>query len=206
MNTDALLAAVGSPVSRETMDRLVQYVEMLSRWTTSINLIAKSTTEDIWARHIIDSAQIFPLLATAERVTDLGSGGGLPGVVTAILAHELRPQMRVTMIESDLRKATFLRSALREVQVPGLVISQRIELAPTSDADVVTARALAPLDRLIPLAGCHLKPGGRMVFLKGANWQAEVTAVPAHWRLTPRPSCTGVGAVILEIEPQPEGA
>ncbi len=206
MNTDALLAAVGLPVSRETLDRLIQYVEMLSRWTASINLIARSTKDDIWARHIIDSAQIFPLLAPADRVTDLGSGGGLPGVVTAILAHELRPKMHVTMIESDLRKATFLRSALREVQVPGLVISQRIESAPTSDADVVTARALAPLDRLIPLASRHLKPGGRMVFLKGANWQAEVTAVPAHWRLMARPSCTGAGAVILEIEPQPEGA
>src|SRR6187200_1204907 len=124
-------------VSRETRDQLEALVHTLGRWQKAINLVGKATLEDIWVRHILDSAQLFPLVPRkAQRLVDLGSGGGFPGLVIAAL----RPELDVTLIESDARKGAFLGEAARRMSLkkqPKVVVS-RIEAAPPSEADVVT--------------------------------------------------------------------
>lgn len=188
---------VGQAVSRETEGKLRAFSQLVMQWTSRINLISKATEDDIWHRHIIDSAQIFPHIpADASRVADLGSGAGLPGLVIATLAAELRPSISVTLIESDLRKATFLRTAARELGLSISVISQRIEQTDPLGADLITSRALAPLVRLMPLAARHLAPGGSCLFLKGASWRDELAEVtqPVHCQASP--SATGDGAIL----------
>ena len=109
-------------VSRETYDALKAYQRLLEKWTTRINLISKSTHEDVWVRHICDSAQVMGLASKhAAHWIDIGSWGGLPGLVVAILAKELNPKLRVTLIESDQRKAVFLRTVVRELQLNAMV-------------------------------------------------------------------------------------
>src|SRR5579872_1231645 len=134
-------------VSRETRDQLEALVHTLGRWQKAINLVGKSTVEDIWIRHILDSAQLVPLIPRqARQLADLGSGGGFPGLVLAAL----RPELQVILIESDARKGAFLGEAGRRMGLknqPKIVIS-RIEAAPPAAADVITARALAPLSQL----------------------------------------------------------
>lgn len=188
-------------VSRETLDRLETYAALLKKWNPAINLVAKSTLNDLWDRHIVDSAQIFGLIPDFLHWADLGSGGGFPGMVVAILAAERQPQAKVTLVESDLRKATFLRTVARETGIDADVISQRIEQVPPLGADVVSARALAPLDRLLAFAERHLTPQGTAVFLKGQNFQSELDTALASWRFDVQklPSQTESTAVILKI-------
>lgn len=188
-------------VSRETLERLRCYEALLNKWNPAINLVAKSTLQDAWTRHFVDSAQIFSLGAGAAHWADLGSGGGFPGMVVAILAAEQAPDMRVTLVESDQRKATFLRTVARETGANVDVIVARIEETAPLNADVVSARALASLDGLLGFAERHLNHNGKAIFLKGENYQHEVNEALASWRFDVQktPSTTDSRAVILTI-------
>ena len=124
-----MIDQIGTSVSRETMERLEYFGELTAKWTVKINLIAKSTIPDIWNRHIIDSAQVFQYAESPQHWVDIGSGGGFPGIVMAILAKEHAPETKFTLIESDARKCTFLRTAARELGLNLYAITQRIELS-----------------------------------------------------------------------------
>ena len=190
-------------VSRETMARLEIYDKLLAKWNPAINLVAKSTLADVWSRHFLDSAQIFALAPkNALRWVDLGSGGGFPGLVVAILALEQRPELRVTLVESDQRKATFLRTVAREVGATVIVESVRVEQLTPQNADILSARALAPLAQLCGFAERHLAQTGTGVFLKGANAQQEIDEALALWRFEVQKtiSKTDPSAVILTVQ------
>lgn len=188
-------------VSRETSERLEIYETLLRRWNPRINLVAKSTLSDLWGRHFRDSAQVFAIQPDFEHWCDMGSGGGFPGLIVGILAAEHTPAARVTLIESDLRKATFLRTVAREASIDINVLSQRIERIPPLGADVISARALAPLDKLLEFAERHLSSKGLAIFLKGQNYQSELDTALASWRFDVQkiPSQTDSTAVILKI-------
>lgn len=193
----------GHDVSRETHKRLQALTELVRVWTKTINLISRSTVDDIWNRHICDSAQIFPgnLDATTHWL-DLGSGGGFPGLVCATVAAEKAPGVAFTLVESDKRKATFLRTAARELGLSVTVRADRIEQMPAQNASVISARALAPLADLLSLAHPHLNPAGQAIFLKGASASAEISSARADWdfALTTRPSITDPNGQILILE------
>lgn len=190
-------------VSRETSARLHSYAALLRKWNPAINLVARSTLNDLENRHIADSVQIFDLApSNARHWVDLGSGGGFPGLVIAILATGKSSDLKVTLIESDLRKATFLRTVCRELNLQRAeVLDQRIETAPPQGADVLSARALAPLDQLLGFAERHLAPEGIALFPKGARHADEVDAALASWRFDVQnhPSKTDPQAVVLKL-------
>lgn len=173
------------PVSRETLGRLVTYEAMLTRWQKTINLVAPSTVNHVWHRHFTDSAQIWTLGAKGpSHWLDLGSGAGFPGLVIAILAAE-RGDTHHTLIESDSRKAAFLREVARETGVAVDILCKRIEIPETrakvGEVNCVTARALAPLPRLLGLAYPYFGPGTTGLFLKGREVRAEVEGAQAAW-------------------------
>jgi len=190
-------------VSRETEDRLLAYVDLLGKWTRNINLISKGSVSDIWERHILDSVQIYDLAPnTFSLWVDIGSGGGLPGVVVAALAAQFAPDARIAMIESDQRKAAFLRTALRELGLSGDVLASRIDAVPPMGADVLSARALAPLDQLLAFAENHLKPGGTAIFPKGKTAEQEIADASTNWlfQIEKHASMTDAEARILVIK------
>ncbi|MBO9443114.1 16S rRNA (guanine(527)-N(7))-methyltransferase RsmG [Phaeobacter italicus] len=192
----------GVDVSRETYDRLKHYESLVQKWSPKINLVAKSTLEDVWERHIVDSVQVCDLVSFPETWVDIGSGGGFPGVVVAIIAAEKAPDSQVTLIESDQRKCAFLRTALRECGVRGRVISDRIEKVAPMGAGVLSARALADLSLLLEFAERHLSKDGIALFSKGVQWKKEVDNARSQWRfeLESTKSWTEPDAVVLKIE------
>ena len=206
---------LGVGVSRETQDRLEALVATLGRWQKAINLVGRGTLDDIWTRHILDSAQITSLIPqTAKTLADLGSGGGFPGLVVAAL----RPDLDVTLIEVDARKAAFLGEAARRMSLekPPRIVIKRIEDAEPAAADVVTARALAPLGQLLAWASRHRMDTAICLFHKGKGWQGELTEAMKDWDIECQPltSVTDRDAVILRIgsyspahirDRQPEG-
>ena len=188
------------PVSRETLARLEAYMALLAAWSARINLVGRSTLADPWRRHILDSAQLLPLVpARARSLVDLGSGAGLPGLVLAILG--LPAVERVELVEADSRKCAFLREAARITGAPVTVCRARIETSPARPFDVVTARALAPLDRLIGLARPWLAADGFCLFLKGAKTAAELTLARRDWKMTAvaGPSRSDPRGVVLQL-------
>ena len=192
----------GQFVSRETIDRLKKYGDLLTKWNPHINLVSGSTIKSLWSRHIEDSAQIFTLVPDVEGSwVDLGSGGGFPGLVIAILAQESNSNLQVTLVESDARKATFLRTVIRECKLSVRVVTDRIESLPSLQADVISARALAELSELLRFADLHLRPTGTALFQKGARWQKELAAVDKSWsfQLDRFTSVTEPEAVILRM-------
>ncbi len=189
-------------VSRETFARLETLRDLLVKWNPRINLVAKSTIEDAWQRHIVDSAQIWPLAnPQAQRWLDIGSGAGFPGLVVAAVAAEKAPQMQVTLVESDQRKCVFLQTAAREMGVTPRIESARIESLPPQNADILSARALAPLENLLEFAERHRNHNGICLFLKGQNADSELTSVASSWHISAEkfPSMTDSNAVILRI-------
>lgn len=196
------IALVNSDVSRETINRLTVLVALITKWNIAINLVSKATIDEIWTRHILDSVQIFSQGQAADHWADLGSGGGFPGLVVAILAAEKAPHMRITLVESDQRKAVFLRQASLTLGLVTNVACERIEaLAPLS-ADVISARALAPLPQLCVFANRHLAGDGTAIFLKGRAFAAEVANAKKQWnfKLTPHPSTTDPSSVVLVLK------
>ncbi len=192
-------AAVVTPDALAALDA---YADLLIRWQVRINLVGPQTLETLWHRHFLDSAQLFAHLPPdTQTLTDIGSGGGFPGLVLAIMtAHQGGPA--VTLIESDARKAAFLREASRVCGAGATIINARVEAAEVPVADVVTARACAPLPRLLPWVFGRLRADGIALLLKGANWRDELTAAEKDWTLTLAkiPSCTDTSGVILKLE------
>ena len=177
MDADGFQKATG--VSRETLERLVVYEALLRKWQKTINLVGPKTLDEAWSRHFLDSAQLFPLLPESARVlVDLGSGAGFPGLVLAIMGVP-----EVHLIESDVRKGAFLREAARATGAPVTVHSKRIEAVQALQADVLTARALAPLKDLLEWGGRFLTAGGVALFLKGQNVEDELTDSTKYWMM-----------------------
>ena len=184
-------------ISRETYEALERFAALLLRWNRTVNLIARKDEPRLWERHIADSLQLTALMQPVpERAIDLGSGAGLPGLVLAIATG-----VHFDLIEADQRKATFLREAARLTGSSALVHATRIETAQLAPAPLITARALAPLPRLLDLAAPLLAPDGICLFLKGANVQAELTEAASQWHMTVEilPSQTAPEACILRI-------
>jgi 16S rRNA (guanine527-N7)-methyltransferase len=195
-------------VSRETSERLQVYTSMLQKWNSRINLVGSSTLNDMRFRHIEDSLQLASLVNPAKGVwADLGSGGGLPGLVFAI-AHT-DTEATFVLVESDQRKAAFLRAVIRETELHKVtVLSQRIEAVPPLNADFISARALAPLWELMAYLDLHLASSGRAFLMKGRQWQVELEEAKKAWSFNyvAHPSQTQDGATILEVSGVKHGA
>lgn len=190
-------------VSRETMARLSTYAELLKKWNPAINLVSRGSLADLWRRHFLDSAQLADWIPGNRPITilDMGSGAGFPGLVLAILGLEPGRQWSVHLVESDSRKATFLATVARETSLPVQVHNKRLEDVRSLAVDVVTARALAPLDNLVDYAVPLLKPDGQCLFLKGEGAEDELTAARKTWTMTADrlPSRSGPTGVVLRL-------
>ena len=198
----------GVDVSRETLNRLQAFADLTVKWTARINLISKSTVHDVWTRHVVDSAQLYPLAPKFEKWVDVGSGGGFPGIVIAIIAQEKNPDAEFTLIESDARKATFLRTATRELGLAANIETARAETVRPQKADVMSARALASLADLLPFAERHLSATGIGLFPKGRRYKDEISAVAADciYEFTEHPSITDPQSRILKVKRIPRAA
>lgn len=167
------------PVSRETLARLEAYAELLTRWSARINLVGRDTLANLWRRHMLDSAQLQPLVPDgAQSLIDLGSGAGFPGLVLAVLGVPT-----VELVEADARKAAFLREAARVTAANVAIRPCRIAAVPAHAVDVVTARALAPLDRLLDLAHPFIAPATICLFPKGEQAEQELTVARERWTM-----------------------
>jgi 16S rRNA (guanine527-N7)-methyltransferase len=192
----------GVDVSRETFAALEQLEQLVRRWTATVNLVSKASVADIWQRHILDSAQIFQFCPKDARLwLDIGSGGGFPALVVAILAREKLPGMKVTLVESDKRKAAFLHQAARTLGLDVTVRNERIEDLEAAGADVLSARALAALPDLLAYADKHLRKSGVALFPKGARFVEEIEAAQRAWLfdVDTHASVLDPAAAILEI-------
>jgi 16S rRNA (guanine527-N7)-methyltransferase len=197
------------PVSRETADRLDRFVAVLLRWQPRINLIAPSTERTLWTRHIADSLQLLALAPDARVWADLGSGAGFPGLMIACALADVA-DARVHLVETNNKKIAFLREAVRVTGAPAIVHPERIEdfaVAPPEPMDVVTARALAPLPKLLQLASPLLKNGAFGVFPKGQDVAAELTEAAKSWKVEAsltqsRTDPMAQIVVVREIEPK----
>lgn len=184
-------------VSRETQDRLTAYVALVEKWQRRVNLVSASTLPDIWSRHIWDSAQLASLVPEGtRRILDVGSGAGFPGLVLAALCDA-----ECHLVESDQKKAIFLQTVVRECGIPAVIHTARIESLPSLGAEIVTARALAPMDRLLDLLADQLSAGTRCLFLKGAQAEQELATLGTRpdlsWELTP--SLTNPDAFVVDL-------
>jgi 16S rRNA (guanine527-N7)-methyltransferase len=190
-----------TPVSRETAARLDRFVEHLLKWQRVVQLVAPSTLHEIWTRHIADSLQLLPYIDDAKELVDVGSGGGFPGLILSIAA----PEKKFRLIESDTRKASFLREAARIAEATTEVYTERVESAAkriTTDIHMVTARAFAPLPKLLDLTSPFLERGARAVFLKSQDIDEELTIAAKSWKFNHqlRNSVTDPRGRILLIE------
>lgn len=194
---DAAAFAALTGVSRETLARLEAYVDLLGRWQSRINLVAPRSLPEVWARHVWDSAQLRDHLpATANSLIDLGSGAGFPGLVLAILGMP-----GVALAEADQRKASFLREAARITETAVHIHACRIEAIRCPPCDVVTARALAPLARLLPLVRRFCHPDTTVLLLKGQDVEEELTEATRDRILRPDrlPSRSSPSGTILRF-------
>jgi 16S rRNA (guanine527-N7)-methyltransferase len=185
-------------VSRETLDRFSIYGELLIKWQSAINLVSDKTISDMWRRHFLDSAQLFSLLPPGTKnVLDIGSGAGFPGLVLALMGVK-----NLTLVESDTRKCMFLQEVLRETNSVANIENCRIEGFTKSSFDVVTARALAPLDKLLVYAQPYFWPGTIGVFPKGRRYGSELASAKQHWQLKYSlvPSVTDASGAIIVVE------
>ena len=186
-------------VSRETMDIFSLYLDLLSKWQPRINLVADSTLDSAWQRHILDSGQLAGYLPPAPKlILDVGSGAGFPGLVLAIMTG-----YRVELVESDQRKAVFLSTVVRELGLNAAVHNCRIESLPPLYPDVITARALAALPKLLDLLEKQLYEGCSCLFLKGASINEELTQIESCSSMTAsiHPSLSGADGVVLQLLP-----
>ena len=189
-------------VSRETMTRLEAHVALLHQWNPRINLVSASTLETVWQRHVADSAQLWRFRPAGARLwLDLGSGAGFPGLVVAAFAAADAPELTVRLVESDQRKAAFLMTVARAANLRAEILDARWQRLPPQDADVVSARALAPLSDLLAAVEKHRRPGGIGLFPKGEAVHKEVAEASQRWRFDHQlnPSRTDPRAAILEI-------
>ncbi len=168
-------------VSRETVDRIDRIVSVLDEWRLRMNLIGPKEWPLVWSRHVADSLQLVEHLPSTGEMVDFGSGAGFPGL---ILAGALAPDMRVELVESVGKKCAFLRAAAEAAGLSVTVRQARVETLAPRQVDAVTARALAPLPRLLDLAAPWLEKGGIALFPKGRTWQEELTQAKQSWTFT----------------------
>jgi len=192
-----------TPVSRETQQRLESFVALLLQWQQTTNLIAPSTIPKLWTRHIADSLQLLDIVPNATVWVDFGSGGGFPGIPVACALAD-RPGAKVHLVESNGKKAAFLREAIRVTGVPAVVHARRIEDCGDSfgdKIDVVSARALAPLKILCDQAFALIDRGAVGLFAKGQDVAAELTEAAKYWRIEAEtvPSRTGADGCIVAV-------
>ena len=185
-------------VPRGTMQQLARYAELLEEWQRKMNLVGPATLPDLWGRHFADSAQLLRHAPGCNKWLDIGSGGGFPGMLLAILGVE-----QVSLVESIAKKARFLQ-ALRDelgLQQQVSVLPQRIEQLPSLQVDVATARAVASLDRLLDWSLPHVRPGGLWLFPKGRSWEEEAGEARKRFSfdLSVLPSMTDAEARILRV-------
>lgn len=191
--------ATAIDVSRETLARLKTYGGLLADWNARHNLVSRSSLEDMWRRHFLDSAQLVRLVRpNARTLVDLGSGAGFPGLV---LAELLRGRIQVTLVEATAKKCRFLETVARRLDLPVVVRNERVEDSPRAPFDVVTARACAPLPLLLRYAQHFAGATTTCLFLKGQNVEAELTEARKSWRMKLRQhqSLSDASGVILEI-------
>jgi len=187
-------------VSLEALERLQAYADLLEKWQAKINLVGPATLPDLWRRHMLDSAQLFPLLPKEDcSVVDFGSGAGFPGLVLALMGAS-----HVTLVESDGRKCAFLAEVMRATETgPGVRLeNRRIEETSPVRVDVVTSRALAPLDRLLSLSGPFIGEGTICLFPKGKTVDEELTEAEKIWmmRVSKIQSLSDPSGTILKLE------
>ena len=193
-------------VSRETLNRLDLYARLLAQWQKAVNLVSAKTLPEVWHRHFADSAQLLRFAPDAKRWIDIGSGAGFPGLVVAILLAE-RGEARVTLVESDARKCAFLREVARQSGITVDIVDERIESFSTrgriseTAVDVISARALAPLDRLLELSSALFSRNTLGLFLKGRELRSELDEAQRRWAFdcTVVPSLTDASGQILQV-------
>jgi 16S rRNA (guanine527-N7)-methyltransferase len=186
-------------VSRETLARLTAYADLLAEWNALHNLVSKNSLEDVWRRHFWDSAQLAPLVpAEARTLADLGSGAGFPGLV---LAAMLDGRVAVTLFEATAKKCAFLKAAADVMGVQVEIENARIEELPPKPYDVITARALAPLPKLLDYAAPLMGPNSVCLFLKGQNVGSELTEAAKYWNIkaSQNPSLSDPSGAIVEL-------
>ena len=189
-------------VSDETLAKYKAWYDLLTRWNSRINLVGSSTLNNFWLRHALDSHQLYACLpAETKTIIDMGAGAGFPGIALAILLQE-NQDASVTLVESNGKKCNFLRTVIRELGLPANVLQQRIEEVTPNKYDVVTARAFAPLPKLLTYAHPFWGEATRGVFPKGESWDADVKAAEVDWdfELRIKPSITDEQAQIILIE------
>ncbi|MEM7766034.1 MAG: 16S rRNA (guanine(527)-N(7))-methyltransferase RsmG [Pseudomonadota bacterium] len=193
----AIVAARGD-VSRETLARLDALVDHVDSWRTRMNIIGPREFDRIWSRHIDDSLQLLPLIGGPATILDLGSGGGFPGLV---LAAAQPSQSQVTLVESVGKKCAFLMNAVEALDLPATVLRSRVEALTPFPATHVTARAFAPLPKLLDYAAPWLQNDAIGLFHKGKSWQEELDAASRQWafRHETIPSRTDEAAVIMRL-------
>jgi 16S rRNA (guanine527-N7)-methyltransferase len=191
--------ATATGVSRETRVRLERYADLLRDWNNRHNLVSDRSLEDVWRRHFWDSAQLLPLIPPGTRtIADLGSGAGFPGLV---LAELLRNRVTVTLNEATAKKCAFLAAAAETMELKVNIENRRMEDAPDQPFDLITARACAPLPKLLGYAQHFLGPNTVCLFLKGQHVGSELTETHKSWKMGVRqiPSLTDPSGVILEL-------
>ena len=168
-------------VSRETFQKISAYLELLDRWRERINLIGPGEGRHLWRRHVLDSLQLLQYISAEDKsVADLGSGAGFPGLILACALAD-KAGAAVTLVEKSPRKSEFLRAVGKEIGLPVAVLTIRLEDAPGVLFDVVTARALAPLPKLLGFADAWLKPSGKALLMKGRDTEAELAEAREAW-------------------------
>lgn len=195
--------AARAPIHPDSLSDYRVWESLLRKWNARINLVAPNSLPYFWSRHALDSAQILPFIPdTAHTIVDFGSGAGFPGLAVAIEAKQSKRDQIVHFIESSGKKSSFLKSVSRETSAPTHIHSARIEALSPLDADIITARAFAPLTRILPLAWHHLSPNGKLVLLKGRSLTDEIADSHEGWEFRHKihPSLSGDDGFIVEID------
>ena len=189
-------------VSDITIHRLEDYASLLVDWNPKINLVSKSTIPDMWERHFLDSAQVWPLIPQdAKQLVDIGSGAGFAGLVLAAIGAERASELKVTLIESDTRKCAFMRNAARKMGISVDIVTKRIESVENIKANVLTARALASVDDLLGHSSHILASDGVCLFLKGEACAIELEQARDSWNFDAEliPSVTHPSGVVAKL-------
>ena len=186
---------------KESEKDIYVYIDMLKKWQKAVNLVSNSSLQDVWNRHIVDSAQLFPLIPlSAKTLADMGSGAGFPALVLAILnKNHQRSLKEIILIESDLKKCLFLKEVVRSLSLPVQILNQRLETVQNLQADVITARGLADVQTLIKWARPMIEPNTICLFLKGENVQKEIPQEPLPYKIEKIKSITNSNSFILKI-------
>lgn len=170
-------------VSCETIAKLKQYENLVKEWNNKFNLVSKSSVEELWNRHIIDSLQLVQFIQLSDRILyDFGSGAGFPALVLAIISDQLFPELQIYLVESINKKTTFLNAVKTELNLKNVeVLHDRIENLKSIPVDIISSRALASLPKLLEYAKPFCVKNTRLIFPKGVNWEEEVKNAKEKW-------------------------